>query len=542
MRLFPRTSLFAACATLLALGLAGPAALSASASPTPEKTVAKHAKKKNRGATVNQVKVPVLPAALRAAGGMQPDKPQPYAKLTSVGTRDYGMVGVTWRKRTGNAQTKVWVRTQTNHRWSRWTRLDVDDDGNGGTRWGTEGLWIGHADGVSAVVKTVGGRAPRDIRIVLVNPGAGPAVAKLPSTLKHGTVTGATGARGSSVSFASATSLTGALAADPATATAKKKSPASASSPYYTAQPTIITRAQWGAQANKPCDSPQVSSRTLGVVIHHTAGSNSYTAAQSAAIMRATQAYHMNGRGWCDIGYNYLVDRYGQIFEGRNGGVDQMVRGAHAGNFDVNTYAAGISMMGNFQVAKPPAALRKAVIRLVGWRLGTFYLSPRGKYKLDGHTFNRIEGHRDVYLSGLRPATSTDCPGKYAYAWLNGKYGLRYQVARYLAHYNTPPKRKMLALGTAVTGAVYMGEYRTAGGRKVIMDNGEILSKPGLGPARWVTGAIRTKYDAAGAEGSVFGFPTADATTTGTVTTQTFEHGSIAFDSATGVYTTNPVV
>ena len=69
-------------------------------------------------------------------------------------------------------------------------------------------------------------------------------------------------------------------------------------------------------------------------VVHHTAGSNSYTAAQSAAIVRAIELYHVKGNGWNDIGYNFLVDKYGQVFEGRIGGIERNVVGAHAEGFN----------------------------------------------------------------------------------------------------------------------------------------------------------------------------------------------------------------
>ena len=99
---------------------------------------------------------------------------------------------------------------------------------------------------------------------------------------------------------------------------------------------------------------------TKGAVIHHTAGSNSYSKADSASIVRATQAYHMNSRNWCDIGYNFLVDKYGQIFEGRAGGIDKPVRAAHSGNGPVNEQTMGVSLMGTFSSTAPTSAMKSA--------------------------------------------------------------------------------------------------------------------------------------------------------------------------------------
>ncbi len=131
-------------------------------------------------------------------------------------------------------------------------------------------------------------------------------------------------------------------------------------------------------------------------MIHHTAGSNSYSASQSASIVKATQAYHMKSRNWCDIGYNFLVDKYGQIFEGRAGGTTKPVRAAHSGNLEVNKETMGVSLMGTFSSATPSAAMKSAVVDLVAWRFAQYNLPAKGTYSLGGKTLNRIAGHRNV--------------------------------------------------------------------------------------------------------------------------------------------------
>ncbi len=196
--------------------------------------------------------------------------------------------------------------------------------------------------------------------------------------------------------------------------------------PSYTPRPTIIPRSAWGASAGGTCSAPLVGSTTRGIVVHHTAGSNSYTAAESAKIVRGVQAYHVNGHDWCDIGYNFLVDKYGQIFEGRKGGIDRNIRAAHSGNNEVNTYTTGISMMGDYDKSSVPEALKSAMVKLVGWRMGTTYLKAKGTYKVTEKnlTLNMIAGHRNV--------VGTACPGKYAYAWLSESGGLRDRVEAYI--------------------------------------------------------------------------------------------------------------
>src|SRR5690606_25966754 len=137
------------------------------------------------------------------------------------------------------------------------------------------------------------------------------------------------------------------------------------------------------------------------------------------------QSYHVKGHGWCDIGYNFLVDRFGQIFEGRKGGMTNQVRAAHSGVDAVNQYATGISMMGHFDYQKPSAAQKAAVVKLTGWRLKYFGANPKGNFTAGGRSYKVIHGHRDV--------KATACPGKYGYAWLSEVGGLRDRVATYIS-------------------------------------------------------------------------------------------------------------
>src|ERR1700693_2847313 len=99
--------------------------------------------------------------------------------------------------------------------------------------------------------------------------------------------------------------------------------------------PLILSRASWGADEGiRRRRHPDYADTVRFAIVHHTAGSNSYTRAQSAAIVRGIERYHVLANGWDDIGYNFLVDKYGQIFEGRWGGIDRNVVGAHAQGFN----------------------------------------------------------------------------------------------------------------------------------------------------------------------------------------------------------------
>src|SRR5205085_7245747 len=188
-----------------------------------------------------------------------------------------------------------------------------------------------------------------------------------------------------------------------------------------TGSPLLIDREAWGANETIRRAPPSYAATLQFALAHHTAGTNSYTRAQSAAIVRGIEVYHVKGNGWNDIGYNFLVDRFGTIYEGRGGGIDQNVIGAHAQGFNAGT--VGVALMGNFSSATPTAAQRAALVRLLAWRLDVAHIDPRSTvlYTSGGNakfragklvTLRAISGHRDTGPS--------ECPGSAAYALLPG--------------------------------------------------------------------------------------------------------------------------
>ena len=115
--------------------------------------------------------------------------------------------------------------------------------------------------------------------------------------------------------------------------------------------PKVVSRSKWGADESIRCSSPDYDEFVSGATVHHTAGNNEYTKAEAPGIVRAIYTYHASTLHWCDVGYNALVDKYGTIYEGRAGGLDKPVEGAHAGGFNMNT--VGIAMMGNYDKVAP---------------------------------------------------------------------------------------------------------------------------------------------------------------------------------------------
>ena len=177
--------------------------------------------------------------------------------------------------------------------------------------------------------------------------------------------------------------------------------------------PGFVSRAQWGADENlrlQACpEGPDYADPKL-IVLHHTATTNSYSPAQTAATVRGIYVYYIQGRGYCDHGYNFLVDRYGIIYEGRYGGVDRGVIGAHATNF--NTGTIGIAMIGDFSNVGVPGPLFNATANLVAWKMSVHNMNPFVPVSFRGAILNRIIGHRDA---GRISGDGTACPGNAGY-------------------------------------------------------------------------------------------------------------------------------
>jgi flagellar hook assembly protein FlgD len=191
--------------------------------------------------------------------------------------------------------------------------------------------------------------------------------------------------------------------------------------PARALQPGIITRAQWGADESIVRAAPYYADRVRFAVVHHTAGTNSYSASDSAAIVRGIQRYHTLANGWNDIGYNFLVDKYGQIFEGRGGGIDKNVVGAHAQGF--NTGSTGVSVLGTYSAVRISSAARTALVRLLAWRLDVAHVDPLGKLTWTSGGNPEYPAGTVVHLravSGHRDTGPTSCPGGAFYAQLPG--------------------------------------------------------------------------------------------------------------------------
>jgi hypothetical protein len=157
--------------------------------------------------------------------------------------------------------------------------------------------------------------------------------------------------------------------------------------------------------------------------VHHTVSANYYARGQSAGMVRSICLFHKYGNGWNDIGYNFVIDRYGQIFEARAGGIDEPIVGAQAGGY--NVYSSGVALLGSFGGAAPNGTTFDALSKLLAWKLALHGVSvpgdvlvqvtrtgaPYSRYRAGAHVrLDRISGHRD--------ADTTSCPGNSLYRQL----------------------------------------------------------------------------------------------------------------------------
>jgi uncharacterized protein with LGFP repeats len=326
-------------------------------------------------------------AAVPRGGQVQVSAPEDVA--------GYGAIGVTWKS--GSAEIdedKITIQSRTLEGgvWSDWDTLkyhaeegpDQNTSEGRQARPGTDPLIIGDVDQVQTRVITSAGVNPADLQMAVVDPG------KSTGTVQQAPAIDVPAATAGAAPEQLTTSA-GAIAL---------------SAGASVAQPTIYSRAQWGADESIRRAAPSYGTISAGFV-HHTVNANDYTPEQVPGIIRSIYAYHVKTKGWNDIGYNFLIDRFGRIWEGRYGGVDKPVIGAHTEGY--NSYAFAASAIGNFEQVQPTPELLDAYGRLFAWKLSLHGIDAQStSQKVGTRTLPAINGHRDV--------GSTACPGRYLYA------------------------------------------------------------------------------------------------------------------------------
>ncbi|MGX5655257.1 N-acetylmuramoyl-L-alanine amidase [Geodermatophilus nigrescens] len=349
----------------------------------------------------------------------------PVLAVSERDTQPFSALGVTWAYDPAVTGTVVQVRVaDEDGDWGSWTELVTETaDGASGSpsvtqRGGTDLLWTGSSTGVEVELLTRSGAAPTDVAVDLIDPGS---------------------------SRADSSPGTPAAVQDQAGAAMD--------------MPPIFSRAQWGADETIMKWTPEYAPTLKAATIHHTAESNNYTADQVPGIMRSMYQYHAVSRGWGDIGYNVVVDKFGRAWEGRSGGLTSTVIGAHSGGWNTGTF--GVSMMGNYESTTPPAAMLDMVARVIAWKFTLYGIDPRATTRMTGGcsgctsryaagstiTLPTIFAHRDV--------GATACPGAVGYSKMGD---IRARVAAYVD--NAPSVRWWeLRDGSSAGPAPYQVRY-----------------------------------------------------------------------------------
>jgi len=189
-------------------------------------------------------------------------------------------------------------------------------------------------------------------------------------------------------------------------------------------QPPIIARRAWARGMAPPRVAPQYGAVEMAFV-HHTENPNGYTPAEVPAMLRAIYAFHRYANGWNDIGYNFVLDLFGRIFEARAGGVDEPVVGAQAGGY--NLVSTGVAVLGSFSEVPISTAARQSLERLLAWKLSLHGVSAIGRVTVRvnpaGARYSRFPAGAHVslpHIAGHRDGDSTECPGNVLYGELAG--------------------------------------------------------------------------------------------------------------------------
>jgi hypothetical protein len=305
-----------------------------------------------------------------------------------LATDDFALLGVSWP---AHAPTPtVEVRTRSGGRWSDWRELPLLDDrpdpeDDATLQHATQPLWVGSADGVRV---RVSGNRPAHVLLSLIRPDVAPGDLETARRTSDRPVLGraATGSSGTGGTVA---------------------------------RPPILRRRDWNADESWRRGRASYNDTILQVHVHHTVSGNTYSRAETPGLIRGMYYYHTRTLGWSDLGYNFLVDRFGRIWEGRAGGIGKAVRGAHTLGF--NTTSCGVSVIGNFEQVPADDAVVAGVAAVAAWKLARYGRDPLGTTKVVSEGSDKFGRSRQVTLpviDGHRDTNDTACPGRYLYARL----------------------------------------------------------------------------------------------------------------------------
>jgi hypothetical protein len=290
------------------------------------------------------------------------------------------MLGLTWDEQ---APLSAWYRVKREGRWFPWLPLPVEDDHGPDiatdegrrSRAGSDPVWVGASQAVQ--FRTLG-EGSRRTQAVLID------TKDLRRPLHH-------------------------KVADFLT----PRTPGASGTP---SQPFIHARAEW--DPTNSCE-PRVESdfgQITHMFVHHTTATNSYSQADVPGMILAICKFHRDSRDWNDIAYNFIIDKYGRIWEGRAGGIDKGVQGAHTQGF--SSYSVGVAFLGTHETSGPSASAEAALVRLLAWKAAIHNVDTLNPNMVVSKGSNKWPQGTPVTLrpiSGHSDAQTTSCPGEACY-------------------------------------------------------------------------------------------------------------------------------
>ncbi|GAB4011549.1 N-acetylmuramoyl-L-alanine amidase [Nocardioides ultimimeridianus] len=329
-------------------------------------------------------------AALDVPVSMVPGRAVPNAPLRTgiLHASQFSALGVTWSG--GHGTVRVRTRTAGGG-WTGWRALggihdrpDADSAEAQATPRGTSLAWVGSSDALQLEISG----APQSPVLSLIDPGELPA----PTEAREREVV----AR------------------------------------YRGLVPPLHSRRDWGANPKLLNGTIERVTSIRQVHVHHTDNANDYTRGDVPAMIRSIYRYHTQTMGWSDIGYNFLVDKFGRMWVGRSGSTTKMARGAHTLGF--NHCSVGVAVLGNFQAGQPNELIYSGIAGIAAWKLTNWRRNPHGRIWVTSTGSDKFRAGRRVQLpviDGHRDTNDTDCPGQHLYAHLDR---IRDRTAYRMAH------------------------------------------------------------------------------------------------------------
>ncbi|KAA8818888.1 hypothetical protein CSQ85_06570 [Bifidobacterium rousetti] len=354
-----------------------------------------------------------------SAAPASPSAPQPQPVTVSAELSGLATVGVTWKQQDMKDADKAptyQLRYFRDNAWSDWQTIpSVDDDfGKMGV---SPSYYVGDATKVEAQLTPAAGQTLTEAKLVTIDSGYS-AVGDAQTSAYRSESSESKADTTDKASVDDTYPVEEAGAVRSAISASTTATPTVRTATAVTATGRIHTREEWWVPGNPAMTwRPKRDSHWKGAIVHHTVDRNDYTQAEVPAMINGIYLFHNTQRGWGDVGYQLIVDRFGGIWEGRDeGAANQVVpasqvEGAQAVGFNRDTF--GVAMLGSYHLdVAPTDAQIESTAAAIAWEFKALGIpSPFGTFQFQG-TQQRVTGHGDPshYIGG--DLNHTLCPGQ----------------------------------------------------------------------------------------------------------------------------------